>query len=183
MTDGKTGCIISVIRGNHTPVKRHENSSRLLHKPKSFIFPFHRYKTLCNAKDGLLFLLLFFNLPVAAQQQPISNQQVFKTEDGLPQSFVSGIAEDKDGFIWIGTQDGIARYDGRSFKTISKKETGGIGFRSHVITNMAYNENNHITILYQGSNIDDFDPVTFAIKPVSGGKKKTSTGKTGSCKK
>ncbi|RYG53140.1 MAG: hypothetical protein EOO01_05125, partial [Chitinophagaceae bacterium] len=110
--------------------------------------------------------LLSFSMPVAAQQQPISNQQIFKTEDGLPQSLVSGIVEDRDGFIWIGTQDGIARYDGRSFKTISRKETGGIGFRSHVITNMAYNQNNHITIVYQGGTMDDFDPVTLAVKRV-----------------
>jgi ligand-binding sensor domain-containing protein/signal transduction histidine kinase len=37
--------------------------------------------------------------------------------DGLPQSQVKAIAEDKNGYLWIGTQGGgLARFDGRTFK-------------------------------------------------------------------
>lgn len=45
------------------------------------------------------FILLFFISLTVPAQQIISNQQIFKVEDGLPQSFVSGILQDKDGFI------------------------------------------------------------------------------------
>ena len=38
------------------------------------------------------------------------------TRDGLPNASVSGIAQDKLGFLWFGTQGGLARYDGHSFK-------------------------------------------------------------------
>jgi diguanylate cyclase (GGDEF)-like protein len=38
------------------------------------------------------------------------------TRDGLPNASVSGIAEDAQGFLWFGTQGGLARYDGYSFK-------------------------------------------------------------------
>lgn len=37
-------------------------------------------------------------------------------DNGLPQSFINTIAQDKDGFLWIGTQDGLVRYDGRNMK-------------------------------------------------------------------
>ena len=36
--------------------------------------------------------------------------------DGLPSSTVYKLAQDRDGFIWMGTHDGLARYDGVSFR-------------------------------------------------------------------
>jgi PAS domain S-box-containing protein len=39
------------------------------------------------------------------------------TESGLSQAAVSSIAQDAEGFIWVGTQEGLNRYDGYSFKT------------------------------------------------------------------
>jgi diguanylate cyclase (GGDEF)-like protein len=38
------------------------------------------------------------------------------TRDGLPNASVSSIAQDSQGFLWFGTQGGLARYDGYSFK-------------------------------------------------------------------
>ena len=38
------------------------------------------------------------------------------TRDGLPNASVSGIVEDAQGFLWFGTEGGLARYDGNSFK-------------------------------------------------------------------
>lgn len=37
------------------------------------------------------------------------------TDDGLPQAYVSQIAQDMHGYLWVGTQDGLGRYDGRRF--------------------------------------------------------------------
>ena len=39
------------------------------------------------------------------------------TESGLSQVAVSSITQDQDGFIWIGTQEGLNRYDGYRFET------------------------------------------------------------------
>ena len=40
----------------------------------------------------------------------------FNIEQGLPHSTVNSIVNDSYGYIWIGTEGGIARYDSRSFK-------------------------------------------------------------------
>jgi ligand-binding sensor domain-containing protein len=42
-------------------------------------------------------------------------------EDGLSQSSVLSFAQDKKGFMWIGTSSGLNRYDSRSF-TILKQQ-------------------------------------------------------------
>ncbi len=38
------------------------------------------------------------------------------TDDGLPNNTIRTILQDRQGFMWIGTWNGLARYDGRSFK-------------------------------------------------------------------
>ncbi|HTE34743.1 MAG TPA: two-component regulator propeller domain-containing protein [Chryseolinea sp.] len=44
------------------------------------------------------------------------------TRDGLPSNIISAIAQDKDHFIWIGTANGISRYDGYTFKNFRREE-------------------------------------------------------------
>ena len=48
-------------------------------------------------------------MPVAPLFVPISSA------DGLPSSYVNALAEDAAGYLWIGTHDGLARYDGVEF--------------------------------------------------------------------
>ncbi len=36
-------------------------------------------------------------------------------EQGLPQGYVVSVCQDRDGFIWFGTNDGLCRYDGYEF--------------------------------------------------------------------
>src|SRR5690348_17698327 len=38
-------------------------------------------------------------------------------EDNLPGSSVSAVTQTPDGYLWVGTYDGLARFDGLSFTT------------------------------------------------------------------
>jgi ligand-binding sensor domain-containing protein len=38
-------------------------------------------------------------------------------EDGLPSRLVYDAIQDKDGFMWFATANGLCRYDGNNFKT------------------------------------------------------------------
>lgn len=42
--------------------------------------------------------------------------QNWTADSGLPHPIVTALAQDGDGFIWVGTQDGVARWDGYRFK-------------------------------------------------------------------
>ncbi len=43
--------------------------------------------------------------------------------DGLSNNFVTAIAQDQHGFIWIGTEAGLNRFDGENFKLFSERNT------------------------------------------------------------
>lgn len=42
--------------------------------------------------------------------------RILTVKDGLPSTSVTQIAEDRQGYLWIGTTDGLARYDGVEFR-------------------------------------------------------------------
>src|SRR5215467_7352472 len=45
------------------------------------------------------------------------------TETGLPQNSVEAIAQTDDGYLWFGTQNGLVRFNGTSFKIFDKENT------------------------------------------------------------
>jgi signal transduction histidine kinase/ligand-binding sensor domain-containing protein/DNA-binding response OmpR family regulator len=47
----------------------------------------------------------------------------WSTAENLPTGWVTAILQTEDGFIWIGTQEGLARFDGTLFKTFDKNST------------------------------------------------------------
>jgi len=60
---------------------------------------------------------MMFALVSVGQQR---NFLSYSLQDGLPQSQIYAIAQDKDGYLWIGTQGaGIARFDGENFERAS----------------------------------------------------------------
>ncbi|HVF35747.1 MAG TPA: two-component regulator propeller domain-containing protein, partial [Candidatus Saccharimonadia bacterium] len=56
-------------------------------------------------------------VPCAAVLPPTPMFETLGVEAGLPSSDVYDIAEDRDGFLWLATGDGLARYDGIGFTT------------------------------------------------------------------
>src|SRR4029078_5670074 len=73
----------------------------------------HNFFTLiCRATS--LAILFFFASKVAGQSYYFRHYQV---ENGLSNNAVICCLQDKKGFLWFGTKDGLNRFDGYSFKT------------------------------------------------------------------
>ncbi len=73
-----------------------------------------------------IFFLLLVVASTNAQFPQIQNQLNFKkinVKDGLSQASVNCFYEDIHGFMWIGTDDGLNRYDGSKF-TVFKADAG-----------------------------------------------------------
>lgn len=75
------------------------------------------------------FLLIFILvqlpvfLPLAAQEYLI-NLQHFGVEEGVSHRNVLTVFQDSRGFIWLGTQYGLNRFDGKTFKWYTKERNG-----------------------------------------------------------
>src|SRR5688572_26529927 len=48
---------------------------------------------------------------------------VWDTRHGLPQSSVDAILQTRDGYLWFGTQEGVARFDGVRFSVYDMGNT------------------------------------------------------------
>lgn len=66
----------------------------------------------------LLFCNPFYAWPQEAGPEALQHFQVeqYTDEDGLPQNSVYSIAKDELGYIWLSTERGLARFDGKNFK-------------------------------------------------------------------
>ena len=75
---------------------------------------------------------LLFCASVSAQQQPASAvddpylQTVWTTENGLPQNSVTAIVQSRDGYLWLSTFGGLARFDGVQFTIFNSANTPGL---------------------------------------------------------
>jgi len=47
-------------------------------------------------------------------------------ENGLPQNTVQALAQTKDGFLWLGTEAGLVRFDGVEFQTYDRNSNSGL---------------------------------------------------------
>ncbi len=73
----------------------------------------------------ILWLALLLTCGVNAQSDYKFNN--FTITNGLSQSYVTCIIQDETSSLWIGTQDGLNRFDGKDFEIFYAGETEGIG--------------------------------------------------------
>lgn len=104
----------------------------------------------------LVFLVLLIVNAVTAQDYNYTLRN-YRVQDGLPQSQVNVILEDKNGYLWIGTQGGgLARYDGREFKVYTTLD----GLLSNIVSFLKLDKKNNLWIVHP-RGISRFDGVNF----------------------
>src|SRR5690349_12109732 len=83
------------------------------------------------ARTGLLwmaFVSLMLVLPIRAvgvhaEQENGYRVTQWTAEHGLPQNSVRALVQTRDGYLWVGTLKGLARFDGLSFKVFDHNNT------------------------------------------------------------
>jgi ligand-binding sensor domain-containing protein len=64
--------------------------------------------------------LLLWGSVCGAQDLRYLSHQAWGTEEGLPQSSVHAIAQTRDGYVWVATEGGLARFDGVGFRVFGR---------------------------------------------------------------
>ena len=97
-----------------------------------------------STKEVVLYCLFFLSFHSTSTASYLGGKELrfeqLSLEQGLSQSLVLCIAQDDLGFLWFGTEDGLNRYDGYSFKVYRHSNTDS--------TSLA---NNYVYSLYKDS--------------------------------
>jgi len=84
-----------------------------------------------------LVFLFFMHYPLFSQHEydrlPV---EVLTMEEGLLNNHINSIYQDRKGFIWIGTNEGLNKYDGLNFNEYSHNPNDTTSISSNVITNI-----------------------------------------------
>jgi signal transduction histidine kinase/ligand-binding sensor domain-containing protein len=76
----------------------------------------------------LICALLFWEAGITAEAAASTNaptyiMRVWQAENGLPQNKVTAVVQTRDGYLWVGTYSGLARFDGIRFTVFTDKNT------------------------------------------------------------
>ncbi len=86
---------------------------------------------------------------------------VWTAKDGLPSDSINDILQDRDGYIWIGTFNGLVRFDGINFTTFSKYEDHG--FESNSVTALLEGAEGNLWIGTNGEGIARYSDNKFIM--------------------
>lgn len=132
--------------------------------PVSGTHPENQYRSGFQSSIFLLLLFVAFISPVArtTAQEFIFNH--LTSRDGLASNFVYSLVQDKKGYLWIGTDNGIQRYDGYQF--FSPYQNSGPDRLPRIPVNQILIDTNDRMWLRMGKTIGIFDQASFRYHEV-----------------
>lgn len=117
-------------------------------------------------KRIITFAIILSAVVIALAQQ--HRTIVYGERDGLSHRHVTQILQDKDGFIWLSTWNGIDRFDGREFVTFKSRPGDGVGMPSDRFRKIAIDDHDDNIL---NCRVDDswfrFSLLTGRFSPVS----------------
>lgn len=72
--------------------------------------------------------------------------KLFNTDNQLSSNLATQVFQDKSGFIWIATRNGLNTYDGYNITVIKKDMSNFLGLNSNYINSIAQDEKEHILL-------------------------------------
>lgn len=108
----------------------------------------------------LLLLRCILGIPVALNGQSEGIRfQHWNVEDGLSSNSVLCVGQDTSGFMWFGTQEGLNRFDGYSFKVFHHLSSDSLSISSNHINTIFFDKRSRMWVgTDNGLNL--FDPTT-----------------------
>ena len=102
-----------------------------------------------RAMKKILFLILMSWMSLPYTAQAINRHYYFESfsvQDGLSQSTVNAILQDREGFLWFGTKDGLNRYDGLSFRQFKYDDQEKCSLGNNFVTALYEDRDGHIWV-------------------------------------
>lgn len=111
-----------------------------------------------DMKNRIFFLLLFFVCLEWNAYAVIDIQSIHITSsDGLANNTIRDIFQDKKGFIWISTTNGLSRYDGHSFITLLPEKDSPISLADYHVKKIDEDKNGFLWVLSTSNVFSCYD--------------------------
>ncbi len=116
----------------------------------------------------LIFFILLSGAPpnIFCQTSSLVFEQIF-LEHGLSQSIVKSILQDKEGFIYFGTEDGLNRFDGYTFTVMRNNPDDPNSLSYNDINSICIDAEGNIWIGTFNSGLNKYNPYTKKIITIS----------------
>ena len=95
--------------------------------------------------------------PAVAKPADLEFKQYF-VADGLPSNAIMALYQDRKGFLWIGSSEGLLRYDGYAFKTYVDTPGDSSSLNSNSIWSISEDSRGILWIGTENSGLKAFDP-------------------------
>ena len=103
------------------------------------------------------------SLPTSGPASPAWPGQTFRfqhlgLEDGLSQSSINVILQDRRGFLWLGTEDGLNRYDGYTFEVFKPNPDNSSSLSDRWITSLYEDRDGILWVGTRLGGLNRYDP-------------------------
>ena len=106
--------------------------------------PFHNWNASMKSFFILTVFLFLLNKSNCIAQQ--FNVKTYSFAEGLKTYNIKKAVQDKYGFIWLATQDGVYRYDGTTFEPYKKSEDANTSIRGNFIFDITLGNDENLYI-------------------------------------
>ncbi len=114
-----------------------------------------------NSKKIISICLFILLVTFAAKARPSEYQiEQLKIENGLSNSTIFSMLQDKEGFMWFGTTNGLNKYDGYKFTVYTHNNSDSTSISDNIITAMLEDENGFIWIGTRNGVLNKFNRKT-----------------------
>lgn len=108
----------------------------------------------------LVFLAALLLTGATASAQKENAYESISIAQGLSQGMVYDILQDKEGFIWVGTKDGLNRYDGYTFKVFTNDRSDSRSLSSNSINKLFEDSKGRIWVGTENEGLNIYDKKT-----------------------
>ena len=118
---------------------------------------------------AIVFTLMFCGIicaELSARQDKIEFEHI-SMEDGLPNPRVVSILQDRNGFMWFGTLDGLTRYDGYNFKFFRNDPNDSASISGRQIYALQEDQEGNLWIGTAFGGLNKYNPVTNTFRSYS----------------
>jgi ligand-binding sensor domain-containing protein/two-component sensor histidine kinase len=112
---------------NATAYDAESRRARPSGEPLRRVWPCGRWTRVWKSRGGLWLAVGLMGLggafvPAVAGTNGVLpySVRVWQTDEGLPHNSVTALAQSRDGYLWVGTQQGLARFDGLHFTPVDE---------------------------------------------------------------